>query len=155
MAIRFLKKTMTYLEIIELTDAREPNHYDTAQKLRWLQALQERVEKEAGYVLRGTGDAEDADSHDQSADWSRNDKRFALADPFGVCHCEERSDAAIRSPFSFETEICVNYLIAQINAANGETERYNRAITLFNEMYAAYLSHLIRKSHGLKSTFSI
>ena len=140
---------MTQLEIIELTDAREPNHYDTAQKLRWLQALQERAEKEAGYVLG------DADSHDQSADWSRNDKRFALADPLGVCHCEERSDAAIRSPFSFETEICVNYLIAQINAANGETERYNRAITLFNEMYAAYLSHLIRRSHGLKTNFSI
>ena len=141
---------MTKLEIIELTDTREPNHYDTAQKLRWLEALEERVEKETGYIWR-----EGTDSHDQSADWSRNDKRFALADPFGVCHCEERSDAAIRSQFPFEAEICVNYLIAQINAANGETERYNRSITLFNEMYAAFLSHLIRRSHGLKSNFSI
>lgn len=112
---RVSSDAMTHLEIIELTDAREPNHYDTQQKLRWLEALQERMEKEAGA-------------------------------------------AAGRSPYpsgAFEAEICVNYLIAQINAANGETERYNRAITLFNEMYAAYLAHLIRRSHGLKSNFSI
>ena len=145
MAIRFLKKTMTQLEIIELTDAREPNHYDTAQKLRWLQALQERVEKEAGYAL------EDADCH----------ASLAMTGPLGLqaakaaCHSETSPQTGCGNPFSFETEICVNYLIAQINAANGETERYNRSITLFNEMYAAYLSHLIRRSHGLKSNFSI
>ncbi len=151
MAIRFLKKAMTYLEIIELTDAREPNHYDTAQKLRWLQALQERVEKEAGYVLGETGDAGDADCH----------ASLAMTGPLGLqaakaaCHSETSPQTGCGNPFSFETEICVNYLIAQINAANGETERYNRAITLFNEMYASYLSHLIRKSHGLKTNFSI
>ena len=92
------------------------------------------------------------DCHNQSADWSRNDRLLTAPNS---CHCEERSDAAIRSQFPFEAEICVNYLIAQINAANGETERYNRSITLFNEMYAAFLSHLIRRSHGLKSNFSI
>ena len=29
----------------------------------------------------------DADSHNQSADWSRNDKRSALAGPLGLCAC--------------------------------------------------------------------
>ncbi len=120
---------MTKLEIIELTDTREPNHYDTAQKLRWLKALEERIEKETGYIL----------TPPQS----------------GLCPDSSPQRGKPLGGGAFETEICVNYLIAQINAANGETERYNRAITLFNEMYAAFLSHLIRQSHGLKSNFTI
>ncbi len=134
---------MTYLEIIELTDTREPNHYDTAQKLRWLEALEERVEKETGYILR-------EEVIVKSEEVALSD----AAEPRQLSQRESQGGKPLGGG-AFEAEICVNYLIAQINAANGETERYNRSITLFNEMYAAFLSHLIRRSHGLKSNFSI
>ncbi len=121
---------MTFLEIIELTDEREPNQFDTAQKLRWLNELQERMDRETQFIYGGTTP--------QSASLTAPLTRGA----------EETAEAV-------STEICIQYLIAQIAAANGETERYNRAVTLFNDRYAAWLSQLIRRRHGVKRIFSI
>ena len=118
---------MTFLEIIELTDEREPNQFDTAQKLRWLNELQERMDRETQYIMEGETD----------------------------CRVASLLTMTGETAEAVSTEICIQYLIAQIAAANGETERYNRAVTLFNDRYAAWLSQLIRRRHGVKRIFSI
>ena len=121
---------MTFLEIIELTDEREPNQFDTAQKLRWLNELQERMDRETQFIMEG--------------------ETTIPQSPAATAPFTQGSHGG-----AFETEICIQYLIAQIAAANGETERYNRAVTLFNDRYAAWLSQLIRRRHGVKRIFSI
>ena len=53
-------------------------------------------------------------------------------------------------------ELYCHYLVAQISAVHGETERYNRAIALYNSAYSALVSHYLRCGYRPRSRgFSI
>jgi len=166
---------MTALEIIALCDEREPNHYDTAQKLRWLRELDMRMREELGESYfgetdchgvismpsshfqpqRGRKSANDIEipfpiegqafNGDPEAHWLRNDKLSAA--PEEMSFRDQSADwswESVLSPDGRE-ELYIQWLISRISAANGETERYNRAVTLFNEQYRALTAYLIRK----------
>ena len=49
-------------------------------------------------------------------------------------------------------ELYCHYLVAQISAVHGETERYNRAIALYNSTYSALVSHYLRCRHRPRPT---
>ena len=117
---------MTAIELIGLADLREPNHYDTAQKLSWLYELDRRICLEL-MPLRPN---------------AKPPKPYKTG----------REELLL--PPGWE-ELYIQWLISRISAANGESERHNRAALIFNELYAACRGFCIRAGLSRKTVFIV
>lgn len=101
---------MTIREAIDRVDNLLFNTYTDAEKVAWLSRLDERV----ALLVMGTGSA--------GGPWYTKDT-------------ETETELLVPSPFD---EIYIHWLMAQINYANGEIDKYNNAIALYNAEYEAY-----------------
>jgi len=104
---------MTVNEIIANVDLKEPNSYSSAEKLRWLSALDGKIFEE---VLK-THEGLEAD---------------ASPEPYST------GEEELLIPFPYGEGVYTHYLIAMIAAANAETARYNQQIAMYNAEYSQW-----------------
>ena len=108
---------MTIDQAIKLADTLQPNPYPRDWKLRRLSALDGRIYNE---VLRRHADC-------------------PLADFRG--YDDAHGDTELLVPAPYAEDVYLHFLQAQIDRENGETARYNRAITLYNNGFRAFQNH--------------
>jgi len=122
---------MTITQAIERADAATPNTYAASDKIRWLSALDGRIRKEI------------IDRHEGGTS--------APSAEYG-----EETDTVLLVPAPWD-ELYVHWLCAMIHYANGEIKRYNNALALFDESYAAFARNYTRehmpRSHGSRFRF--
>ena len=104
---------MTVNEIIANVDLKEPNSYTSAEKLRWLSALDGKIFAEVLSTHEGL-----------AAD--------AAFTPYST------GAETLLIPFPWCEGVYTHYLIAMIAAANAETARYNQQIALYNAEYSQW-----------------
>ena len=104
---------MTVNEIIANVDLKEPNSYTSAEKLRWLSALDGKIFAEVLSTHEGL-----------AAD--------AAFTPYST------GAETLLIPFPYCEGVYTHYLIAMIAAANAETARYNQQIALYNAEYGQW-----------------
>lgn len=108
---------MTAIEIIEEVDATEPNQYDVKQKLAWLANLDGQIADELINTHEG-----------------RRSRYYEYDD----------GDTELTVPEPYAHDLYLNYLLAQIHNANGETRRYSAAATIYNNAYKQYAAYFNR-----------
>lgn len=120
---------MTISEAINQVDALRPNTYTSRQKTQWLRRCEAMILKT---VLRTKQDLGDFD---------------IMAE-----------DPAMDTPLIVPEPWCalyVHWLEAQMHYANGEYDRYNNAITMFNDNLNGYRGEIARStpSEGARFRF--
>lgn len=101
---------MTIREAIDRANNLQFNTYTDAEKINWLSRLDERV----ALLVWGTSSA---------------------AGPWYTEGMDKDTELIVPSPFD---EMYIYWLMAQMSYANGEIEKYNNAIALYNTEYEAY-----------------
>ena len=118
---------MTIIEAINRTDSLVRNAYSQEEKVGWLSRLDWIVKRqiidthEGGEKTRFTGYDDSADLH---------------------------GELLVPAPYD---EIYLRWLEAQIHYANGEIEKYNVAITMYNTAMEAYENHYNRNHMPLSA----
>ena len=102
---------MTALEIIEEVDAIEPNQYDVKQKLSWLANLDGQIANEINNTHEG--------KKRRYYEYGDGDETLLVREPYAH-------------------DLYLNFLLAQIHNANGETRRYASAAAIYNNAYRQY-----------------
>lgn len=105
---------MTISEAIEITDRLVPNMYSDTDKVRWLMELDRLIYIDVIETHHG-GNNVDAPDY-SAADMSRT---LIIPEPYAE-------------------DAYVNFLSAKIALNNGESEKYNTAMTLYNDGYERY-----------------
>lgn len=101
---------MTIREAIDRANGLQFNTYTDAEKVAWLSRLDERV----ALLVQNAGSADG---------------------PWYTADMDMDTDLLIPSPFE---DIYIHWLVAQINYANGEIDKYNNAIAMYNTEYTGY-----------------
>lgn len=101
---------MTIREAIDRADGLQFNTYTDAEKIAWLSRLDERV----SLLVHNTGTA--------GSSWYTADT-------------DKDTELLLPSPFD---EAYIYWLMAQVSYANGEIDKYNNAIALYNTEYTGY-----------------
>ena len=108
---------MTIAEVISKVDALKPNTYTPEDKMDWLSNLDARVKSQI------------IDAHE-------------CHDPIPF-YGYDSEDMELLVPAPYD-EMYLRWLEAQIDYHNGEDDRYNNAIILFNNAYEGYKKHYTR-----------
>lgn len=114
---------MTISEVITRVNDIEPNQYDNADKMEWLNRLEGQIFDEL--IL----------THEHEPDITFKK------------HTSESEELFV--PFPYGGEVYEYYLKAMIAEANHETVKYNIAMALFNAAYGRYSSWYNRKHKPL------
>ena len=112
---------MTIMEAIQQVDALKPNAYSVRQKIQWLSQLEAMVQS---LVM---------DAHEDGGD------------PFTGFTDQTDPDTRLRMTAPFDMAY-LYWLEAQIHYANEDLDLYNRAIVLFNGVYAEFKA-AYKRSH--------
>ena len=102
------------MNIIERLDLLEPNDYSPEQKLHWLCSLDGRIYRE---VIQTHEDVWNS----FPAAYESGDEELLVGDPYGE-------------------DLYYYYLQAMVAAENGETQRYNKRMTLFNSAWQGWVN---------------
>ena len=102
------------MDMIERLDLLEPNDYSPEQKLRWLSELDGKLYLEVVKTHAGAYDP-------YPPRYESGEEELLVSEPYGE-------------------SLYYHYLQAMVAAENGENQRYNRRMTLFNSAYAAWCS---------------
>ena len=105
---------MNAMDVIERVDLLEANDYSPEQKLRWLSTLDGKLYRE---VIQ---------SHE------------GAAAPFPGPYESGGEELLVGEPYG--EDLYYNYLQAMIAAENGEAQRYNRRMTLFNSACTGWIN---------------
>lgn len=105
---------MKAIDLIERVDLLEPNDYSPEQKLHWLSSLDGRAYREVVKTHEGA-------LLPFPGTYTSGEEELLLAPPYGE-------------------DAYVYYLQAMIAAENGENQRYNRRMALFNSAYQAWVN---------------
>lgn len=105
---------MTILDVINRLDNLKPNRYDTYEKIKWLSTLDERIFND---ILKKY---EDQPTQDFVG--------YTDETPLGT-------ELLVHNPHDV---LYLYWIEAQIDYWNGETQRYNNSIDLFNTEYDAF-----------------
>ena len=111
---------MTIAEVISKVDALKPNTYTPEDKVAWLSNLDTRVKSQI------------IDAHEQ------NDPIYFYGYDSLL---DQVTELLVPAPYD---EMYLRWLEAQIDYHNGEDDRYNNAIILFNNAYEGYKKHYTR-----------
>ena len=111
---------MTIAEVISKVDALKPNTYTPEDKVAWLSTLDTRVKSQI------------IDAHE------RNDPIYFYGYDSIL---DQETELLVPAPYD---EMYLRWLEAQIDYHNGEDDRYNNAIILFNNAYEGYKKHYTR-----------
>ena len=123
---------MTIIEAINQVDGIKFNTYSQEDKVRWLSSLDSKITA----VLEG-----------------------AYPSPMGVSapydpNTDMEHELLLGSPWD---EMYIRWMEAMIDYNNGETDSYNRSITLFNNLYQNFCDWYIRRNmpaqHGVGFLF--
>ena len=124
---------MKIAEVISKVDALKPNTYTTEDKIGWLSNLDARVKSQI------------IDAHEC-------DKSVIFYGYDGLL--DQETELLVSAPYD---EMYLRWLEAQIDYHNGEDDRYNNAIMLFNNSYEGYKRYYTRNhmplSHGNRFVF--
>ena len=105
---------MTAIEIIDRTDALEPNSYGVGEKLRWLSQLDGQIAAELPAI------------HDApSAAYSTGEETLLV-------------------PFPYAEGVYGSYLRAMIAFNNFEASKYDQHIAMFDAVYSQYRDGVLR-----------
>lgn len=124
---------MTIIESINRVDIIKPNSYSQDEKIYWLSTLD------------GTVKSEIIDTHEggESVSFSGYDRNTRL-------------DTKLLIPAPYD-EVYIRYLEMQIDYANGEYNKYNNSMALFNAEYSSFERHYNRehmpKSYGKRFVY--
>ena len=105
---------MTAIDIIELTDALEPNQYGVGEKLRWLSQLDGQIAAELPAI------------------------HTAPAAPYST------GEETLLVPFPYAEGVYGSYLRAMIAFNNFEASKYDQHIAMFDAVYAQYRDGVLR-----------
>ena len=111
---------MTIAEVISKVDALKPNTYTPEDKIDWLSNLDTRVKRQ---II-------DAHKHNEPIFFYGYD---SLSD--------QETELLVPAPYD---EMYLRWLEAMIDYHNSDDDRYNNAITLFNNAYEGYKKHYTR-----------
>lgn len=113
---------MTIQEAISRIDTIMPNGYSKAEKIRWLSELDGKIIREIINVSEFGKDV--------------------MFRPYDE-DTDENKSLIVEAPYD---EMYIKWLESQIEYANGEYNKYNNSITLFNSTLMTY-SNLFNKKH--------
>lgn len=122
---------MTIYEVLAMVDEIQPNTYDEKVKMTWLSELDGRVFKDV--VLEY--------EHELVDDGEGN-----MIEPTFTAYDDENQELIIPDEYA---DIYRHWLFAQIAYSNGETERYQNAMLMFNSSYQDY-TKWYRRNHKSK-----
>lgn len=111
---------MTIAEAISKVDALKPNTYSPEDKIEWLSTLDHRVKSQ---II----DAHVCKEH------------ICFHGYDGIA--DQETDLLVPPPYD---EMYLRWLEAMIDYHNSDDDRYNNAITLFNNAYEGYKKHYTR-----------
>lgn len=118
---------MTIMDAIDRTDAVKFNTYQNAEKIAWLSKLDGMIKKHIIDTHEGGGNISFSGYTDQT------DKSTVLLAP---------------APYD---EMYLRWLEAQIDLANGEYDKYNASILMFNAEYEAFEAWYNRTHRSLSA----
>lgn len=104
---------MTILDAIHQIDTLKPNTYSQEQKIRWLSTLDGTVKKEI------------IDTHEGGEN--------VPFEPYTVATAT--SELLIPAPYD---EVYIRWLEAQIDYTNGEYNKYQNSMTMYNTAYSSF-----------------
>ena len=110
---------MKIYEAIEICDRQKPNGYTREDKIHWLDQLDRRIFREI--ISTHEGGVEEFHGYAPDVD-----------DDTGLLAEEAYSDLYIK------------WLMAQIDFANSEIQRYNNSVMMFNSLYQEYANYYNR-----------
>jgi len=121
---------MTIMGATNRIDVLKPNVFSQSEKIRWLS------------VLDGIVKAEIIDTHEGAEDvvFRPYDEKTELTQELLIPH-----------PYD---EIYIRWLEAQIDYANGEYEKYNNSIAMYNAAYLAFERYYNRTRKPLEKRFT-
>ena len=111
---------MTIAEVISKVDSLKPNTYTPEDKFEWLSSLDSRVKTQI------------IDAHEGGESISFNGYDSLM---------DQETVLLVPAPYD---EMYLRWLEAMIDYHNGEDDRYNNAIILFNNAYEGYKKHYTR-----------
>lgn len=114
---------MTAMDIINRVDSMEPNAYGPEQKLVWLSILDGKTYEE---IIKPR--EENAEGFKEYVNGSEK----------------------LLIPFPYGYDIYYHYLMAMCAIEDGETQRANRRMTLFNNAYTEYVNWYCR-NHNMSA----
>ena len=117
---------MTIIEAINNIDSFKPNTYTQADKIKWLSTLDGIVKKEIIDTHEGT----------ESVAFDGYEVDTAL-------------DTVLLVPAPYD-DIYLKWLEAQIDYTNGDTQKYENSMTMYNNTYSTFQRHYNR-THMPKS----
>lgn len=112
---------MTIIEAITMNESLKPGTYSHEEKTAWLSRLDMRVHKEI--IQRHEGDTGEFEGYKS----------------------DTPPDTPLLVPAPYD-EMYLRWLEAQADYANGEIDRYNNSISLFNSIYSDY-ERFYRRGH--------
>lgn len=121
---------MTVEKLLAQVDEVKPNTYDENLKLTWLSELEGRIFDEIILTHK----------HDLVDDGEGN-----LIEPTFAGYTEENEDAELLAPDRY-CDLYRNYLFAQIDYSNGESDRYTNSMIMFNSSFKDY-SNWYNRNH--------
>jgi len=112
------------MDMIERLDLLEPNDYSPEQKLRWLRSLDGKIYRE---VIKTHEDV----WQPFPEEYTSGEETLLVGEPYGE-------------------DLYYYYLQAMVAAENGETQRYNKRMTLFNSAWQGWVNWYNRshRPHG-------
>ena len=120
---------MTILEAINTVDGQKFNTYTTAEKVAWLSRLDSIVKR---MII---------DTHEGWESVS-----------FGGYNDKTPMETELLIPAPFD-EMYLRWLEAQIDYANGEYDKYNNSILMYNASYDAYANYYNRNNMPISKGF--
>lgn len=110
---------MIISNLIGYVDSVKPNNYDYGVKIRWLNEVEGRIQTEI-YLI----DIHEIVQYEWSNSWSDAQKAAELA-----------KELLVPAPYD---DIYTTYLLAEIDNANGEYNRYANTKTQFDAAFGRY-----------------
>ena len=108
---------MKIIDAISKVDDLKPNRYDEEHKVGWLSNLDLRVKNEI------------IDTHEGASETSFTGYNLDV---------DKNTELLVPAPYD---EMYIHWLMAQIDLANGEYNKYNAEITMFNTEWEDYAKH--------------
>lgn len=118
---------MTIIEAINKIDSLKPNSYTQEDKIKWLSILDGIIKKEI------------IDTHEGS-----EGVIFEGYEP----DTEVTTELLVPSPYD---DVYVKWLEAQIDYANGDTNKYNNSMAMYNTAYSSF-ERYYNRTHMHKAT---